>query len=80
MGYQNVTISLPERVIREAKHLAVDRGVSLSKFVASLVEERVDAVKRYQQARERQRQLLERGLPLGTRGRVDWQREDLHGR
>lgn len=80
MEYQNVTISLPERLIREAKHLAVDRGVSLSKFVATLVEERVDAVKRYQQARERQRRLLEHGLPLGTRGRIDWRREDVHER
>ena len=35
---QNITLSIPKDVLREAKHFAVDRGISLSGF---LVEVRV---------------------------------------
>jgi len=80
MKYQNVTIALPEELVRDAKHLAVDRGVSLSRFVATLLEERVEAARRYQHARERQRQTLDRGFALGTNGNIDWRREDIHER
>lgn len=34
VGYRNVTISLPESLLREVRHLAVDRGLSLSRFLA----------------------------------------------
>ena len=35
----NVTISLPEELVRQARHRAVDRGMSLSKYVASVLDE-----------------------------------------
>ncbi|MBI2357305.1 MAG: hypothetical protein HYV04_00035, partial [Deltaproteobacteria bacterium] len=37
---QNVTLSIPKDVLREAKHLAVDRGISLSGFLVEALEER----------------------------------------
>jgi hypothetical protein len=80
MAQKNVTVSLPVELVREARHLAVDRGVSLSRFLALLLEEQVDAARQYRQARDRQLSLLERGLPLGTRGEAHWSREDLHER
>ena len=36
----NVTLSLPDDLLREARHLAVDQGVSLSRFVAMSLEHR----------------------------------------
>ena len=80
MELRNVTVSLPADLLQEARHLAVDRGLSLSKYLALLVEERVDAARRYRAARERQRTLLRKGLPIGTSGRVPWSREALHER
>ena len=77
---QNVTVSLPREVLREARHLAVDRGVSLSRFVAELLEERVEAARHFQAARDRQLRLLESGLDLGTEGNLAWTREHLHER
>jgi hypothetical protein len=53
MEQQNVTISLSADLIREAKHLAVARGVSVSRFVAMLLEERVQRAREFQAARDR---------------------------
>lgn len=80
MSRQNVTVSLPSEVLREARHLAIDEGVSLSTFLARLIAERVEKTGAYRAARERQRQLLTAGLNLGTNGEITWTREDLHER
>ncbi len=74
----NVTLSLPDDLLREARHLAVDQGLSLSRFVALSLEERVDAIRRYGVARDRQLDLLDHGLDLGTHGRAAWSRDALH--
>lgn len=80
MARANVTISIPEEFLREVRHMAVDKGMSLSRFIALLLEEQVRSVKRGRLARERQLALLERGLELGTLGRAEWIREELHER
>lgn len=80
MDQLNVTVSLPAELLREARHLAVDQGLSLSRFVARLLEEQVEVSRRRREALGRQRLLLEQGLPLGTGGKVGWDREALHER
>lgn len=77
---QNVTLSIPKAVLREAKHLAVDRGVSLSGFLIEALEERVKRLSEMRRAAKRQRALMRRGLKLGTKGEARWTREDLHAR
>ena len=80
MGRINVTVSLPADILREARHLAVDQGISLSGFLARLLEERVKTARRRREARDRQRRLLDEGLPLGTFGKIGWSRETVHER
>jgi post-segregation antitoxin (ccd killing protein) len=77
---QNITLFIPKDVPCEAKHLAVDRGISLSGFLVEALEERVKRLSEMRWAAERQRTLLRRGLRLGTKGKVRWRREDLHVR
>ncbi len=60
--------------------MAVDRGVSLSRFIALLLEQQVDERQRYEAARDRQVSLLRLGLPLGIQGRAVWSRGELHDR
>jgi hypothetical protein len=76
----NVTLSLPDDLLREARHLAVDAGISLSRFVAQSLEQRVEAVRGYRIARDRQLRLLRHGLDLGTNGAATWPRDSLHER
>lgn len=80
MSLRNVTVTLPEELLREARHMAVDQGVSLSRFLAALLEERVRASERYRAARSRQRDLMRAGLDLGTEGQSTWTRDELHAR
>ena len=77
---RNVTITLPEDVLREARHLAVDRGMSLSRYLAQLLEEQVRSSGEYREARERELARMQRGLNLGTGGNVPWTRDELHER
>ena len=76
----NVTVSLPEDLLRQARRLAVDEGVSLSRFVALSLEQRVEAVRGFRAARERQLALLRAGFDLGTGGIAPSSREALHER
>jgi hypothetical protein len=76
----NVTLTLPEDLLREARHLAVDEGVSLSRFVARSLEQRVQAARAYRIAQQRQLRLLREGIELGTGGKATWHRESLHER
>jgi hypothetical protein len=80
MEQQNVTVTLSASLLREVRHMAVDRGVSLSRFIALLLEQEVEQRQRYGEARERQLTLLRKGLPLGTHGQTGWSRSELHDR
>ncbi len=60
--------------------MAVDRGVSLSKLVAGLVQERVEAHREYEQARVRHLKMLAEGRSLGASGVITWSRDGLHER
>jgi hypothetical protein len=80
LGTQNVTLALPADILRDAKHLAVDQGVSLSRFLAMLIEEKVATSRQYREARERQTRLMREGLDLGTYGKITWTRDDLYER
>jgi len=74
-----VTVSLSEELRRGARHEAVDRGMSLSRYLAELLEERLAARRRYRQAWQEQRALMEQG-PLRAARRVGWTRDELHER
>lgn len=77
---RNITLSVPETLIRKAKILAAQRETSVSRL---LTEALVDLVARedgYTQARRRHLALLRRGLRLGTHGQASWTRETLHER
>jgi hypothetical protein len=80
METQNVTVSLPADLLREARHLAVDQGLSLSRFLASLIEERVDWSKQYEEARLRQERMMREAGDHGTNGVIGWSRDELHER
>jgi uncharacterized protein involved in exopolysaccharide biosynthesis len=67
-------------LVREARHLAVDRGQSLSALIATLLQEQLGSRQRYSAARERQLSLLEKGFDLGTGGQISWTRDELHER
>jgi hypothetical protein len=76
---QSVTITLPREVILEAKHEAVDEGLSLSAFVAKILEERLEKATTYRRAMEREKKAMREGVG-SIMGEVTWTRDELHER
>ena len=80
MGLRNVTLSLPEETLREARHAAVDKGVSLSKYVDTILREHLQRSDRYEEAKARQLAMMKKGFDLGLHDHIPWTRDELHER
>lgn len=80
MEYQNVSLSLPKDILKNAKHIAVERNISLSKLLASTLEQVVREEEQYLTAQNRQLKLMEEGLELNLEENRSWKRDNLHER
>ncbi len=80
MTKQNITLSISKELLRKAKLLAVERNTSLSGLLSRTLENLVTHDEGYQQAYQRNLEWLASGRDLGTEGKIDWPREDLHER
>lgn len=80
METQNVRLSLPRELIRKARRVAGERGVTLSALVGSCLEEVVAPEPAYEQARDRAIARMRQGLPMGVGERPAWTRDELHER
>lgn len=80
MRTQNVTLSLPKEMLQQAKLIAVQRQISLSRLLSRLIEDLVRSERRYDRSRRHHMAILEEGLDLGTHGRNRVTREELHER
>jgi hypothetical protein len=77
--YQNVTLSLPKEVLRRAKHIAIERGTSLSGLLTQLLEDLTRREDEYRKAKERHLAMLDE-FDLATMGNITWTRSDLYDR
>lgn len=80
MRTQNITLSLPQEILRKVKLIAVQKQTSVSSLLTRMLEDLVSREEGYARARERHLALLARDRDLGTGGRARWGREDLHER
>jgi hypothetical protein len=80
MERQNVTLSLPKSLLKKARTLAVLRNKSLSELLRDVLEKEIMDESGYQQARDRQVKLMEKGIDLGTYGKISKTRGELHER
>ena len=80
MSNQNITLSLPEEDIREARILAARRGTSVSQLLGHMLRELVEKETGYARARDRSLARLRERTDLGTGGNIDWSRDSVHER
>ncbi len=80
MEKQNVTLSIPRPLLKQAKIIAASQDKSLSQFLRESLEEKVREESDYNKAQKMQLRLLKKGLDLGTKGQVKISRGDLHVR
>ncbi len=77
---QNVTVSVPAALVRQARIIAAERGTSVSAMLSAMLEELVESEHGYRQAEQRSLALLSEGFDLGTGGEIGVSREELHER
>ncbi len=80
METQNITLSVPKKILRKFKEIAFRRQKSVSGLMVEMMETAVESEEGYRVARERYLHRLEAGFNLGTQGNVQWKRDDLHER
>lgn len=76
----NVTLALSEDLLRRARHLAVERGLSLSALLAEELRRLVENDERYEVARHRALARMGKGVLKGLSRQIDWTRDELHER
>ncbi len=80
METRNITLSLPEDVLREVKVVAARKGTSVSALLAGALSEIVERESGYAAAKERSLAALDAERDLGTGGEISWGRDELHER
>ncbi len=74
---RNVTLRMREDLLTELRHRAVDARMSLSAWITSVLEDRLQRDRDFERARRRALKRLEVGFRLGGEPAA---REDLHAR
>ena len=77
---QNITLSLPRKLLKQAKRVAADRDTSVSALMTEALGRLADEDRRYSSARKRSLAALRSTRSLGTQGRRSWSRDELHER
>ena len=80
MKTRNVTLALPENVLRRLKLAAVKQDTSLSAMLSRVLERMADEEEGYAEAGRGMLKDLKRGYDLGSNGKISWTRESLHER
>ena len=74
---KNVTLRMDEKLLRRARHIAVDRGQSLSAWMTAQLSEAVNRTRGFAAARRRALARLQAGLHMGG---SPLSREEAHAR
>lgn len=75
---QNLTVTLEEEILRDARKAAIDRRTSVNQLVRDFLEQLVRETNRQEQSiRQIDELFAARPLEIGLRG---WTRDELHER
>jgi hypothetical protein len=77
---QNVTLSLPQTLLRKFRVYAASRNQSMTSLMTQAIQA---LLKQDQQTAREKRRFIERirtAPDRGTRGKIRWSREELHER
>jgi len=75
---RNLTLKLDASLYKAIKVIAAKRGTSISGLVSEKLAEIVNEESEFAAARAVALSYLDRGLELGTCGRISWSRDELH--
>jgi predicted transcriptional regulator len=77
---RNVTLALPDDLVRKVKVIAAQRDTSISAILAAQLQRLADDEEGYLAAMDDLMTDLRRGYDLGTQGQIQSDRDSLHER
>ena len=79
-AHKNVTLSLPEPLVRRFRIYAASRNQSMTSLMAEAIREVMDRDADSVKAKRRFLDRIEHAPDRGTGGAIRWSREELHER
>lgn len=79
MASRNITLSIPEELVRRAKVIAAQRDTSVSALVSELLAQLTGSTSDFADAWRAEEELMDAGIGLRV-GDVIWTRDELHER
>lgn len=76
----NVTLSLPENLLRRFRVFAATRNQSMSSLMTVAISDMIEQESQTQRARRRFLERIRNAPDRGTQGRIQWTRDELHER
>lgn len=79
MATKNITLTMPEELVRRARIMAAERGTSVSVLVAELLQQHVGDVDEYDTMWAAEEAAMASGIGMRI-GDITWSRDELHDR
>jgi plasmid stability protein len=76
----NVTLSLPETLLKRFRVYAAERNQSMTEVMTEALQALIDQEKRGAGAKRRFLDRIRNAPDRGTKGKIRWSREELHER
>jgi predicted transcriptional regulator len=76
----NVTLSLPESLLRRFRIFAATRNDSMSSLMTLAIREMLERESQTRNAKRRFLERIRKASDRGTEGKIDWTRDELHER
>lgn len=77
---KNVTLSLPEPLLRKFRVLAAERNQSMTHLMTEAIRRMVDEDSQAERSKRRAIDRMRNAKDWGTQGVASWTREELHER
>jgi hypothetical protein len=78
--HKNVTLSLPEPVLRRFRIYAAGHNQSMTSLMTRAIEKLMEHDDEYEKTKRRAIKRMHNAPDLGTNGKTPWKREDLYDR
>jgi hypothetical protein len=79
-AHRNVTLSLPEPLLRKFKVYAAKRNRSMTSLAADAIEKLMEPNADEEVVKRRMLERLKNPPNLGTGGKISWTRDEIHER
>lgn len=76
----NVTLSVPEALLRRFRVFAAERNQSMSSLMTLAIRDLIEQDAQTQRAKRRFLERIRNAPNRGTKGKIQWTRDELHER